>query len=287
MSQQNAYQVSEWNGRSGERWVAHQSRLDAMLAVFGEAAIRTARVRAGEQVLDIGCGAGTSSRELAALVGAGGRVLGLDISAPLVERARLLAPPGARLAFELADAATADLPVAAFDLLFSRFGVMFFDDPAAAFARLRRALRPGGRLVFVCWREAAGNDWVRLPMGAIAGLVPPPAPPGPEAPGPFSFGDGARVTRILKEAGFADIELAAFDSAIPFGEGDSREQAIEDALYMASEVGPLSRVLADQPEDIRTRAAQAVRAAFAARPGTRSVMIDGAAWVVSANNPVA
>jgi SAM-dependent methyltransferase len=266
MSQPNAYQVADWNGSSGERWVANQVRLDAMLAGFGEAAIAAAAPVAGERVLDIGCGAGATSRALAQRVGTQGRVLGLDISESLIARARDVAIAGPHLAFEVADASSAALPEAAYDLLFSRFGVMFFEDPTAAFAHMRRALKPGGRIAFVCWRGAGENDWGRLPLAAIAAIVPLPAPPAPEAPGPFAFGDRDRVMRILSGAGFADI----------------RAEAIEDALEMAFEVGPLSRALADQPDDIRARAATAVRAAYATKPGHKAVMIDGAAWIVTA-----
>ncbi|MGF6549735.1 class I SAM-dependent methyltransferase [Paraburkholderia youngii] len=285
MAQQNAYQVADWNGQSGERWVANQARLDAMVSVFGEAAIEAAAPMKGERVLDVGCGAGASTLALAARVGRGGQVLGVDISAPLIGRARALAPPDTPVLFQVADASSAELPEGAFDILFSRFGVMFFDDPTAAFAHMRRALRPGGRVAFVCWRGAAENDWVRLPMGALKGIVPPSAPPDPEAPGPFSFGDRGRVARILTAAGFTDIAIAPFDASVPFGEGGTRDAAIDDAVKMTLEVGPLSRALADQPDDIRARASAAVRAAFAGLPGERSVMIDGAAWIVMARNP--
>ncbi|RIV77668.1 class I SAM-dependent methyltransferase [Burkholderia pseudomallei] len=285
MTEQNAYQVDDWNGQSGERWVANQVRLDAMVAVFGQAAIEAAAPATGERVLDVGCGAGASSLALAACVGAGGQVLGVDISEPPISRARALAPPDTPVLFQVADASSAELPEGAFDILFSRFGVMFFDDPSAAFAHMRRALRPGGRVAFVCWRSAAENDWVRLPMGALKGILAPSAPPDPEAPGPFSFGDRGRVSRILTAAGFADIAIAPFNASVPFGEGGTRDAAIDDAVKMTLEVGPLSRALADQPDDIRARASAAVRAAFAGLPGERSVMIDGAAWIVMARNP--
>ncbi|MDN7874927.1 class I SAM-dependent methyltransferase [Burkholderia aenigmatica] len=285
MAEQNTYRVGDWNGQSGERWVANQARLDAMVAVFGQAAMEAAAPATGERVLDIGCGAGASSLVLAARVGAGGHVLGVDISEPLIDRARALAPQDTPALFQLADASIAELPEGAFDILFSRFGVMFFDDPAAAFAHMRRALKPGGRVAFVCWRGAAENDWVRLPLGALKGIVPPSALPDPEAPGPFSFGDRARVARILTAAGLTDIAIAPFDASVPFGEGRTRDAAIDDAVKMTLEVGPLSRALADQPDDIRARASAAVRAAFAGLPGERSVMINGAAWIVMARNP--
>ena len=175
------------------------------------------------------------------------------------------------------------MPQGQFDLLFSRFGVMFFDDPVAAFAHMRGALKPGGRVAFICWRGAQENDWVRLPMAAIRDIVEP-APADPNAPGPFAFGDRQRLADILAAAGFTAIDIAPFDTTLSYGRGASREAAIDDALDMAFQVGPLSRALAEQSDDIRARAAEAVRAAFARRPGERSVLIDGAAWVVTARN---
>ncbi|NVM78394.1 SAM-dependent methyltransferase [Duganella sp. SG902] len=285
MTGNNTAQITDWNGQGGERWVANQARLDAMAAAFGQAAIDAAAPVAGERVLDVGCGAGASSLALAARVGAQGQVLGVDISEALIERARALAPQDAPVRFQVADASGAELPEGAFDILFSRFGVMFFDDPAAAFAHMRRALKPGGRVAFVCWRGAAENDWVRLPMGALKGIVPLAAPPDPEAPGPFSFGDPARVARILTAAGFTDIAIAPFDAAVPFGEGATRDAAIDDAVKMTLEVGPLSRALADQPDDIRDLASAEVRTVFARLPGEGAVMMEGAVWIVMARNP--
>ncbi len=204
----------------------------------------------------------------------------------LVELARAAAPTVTPVEFRCADAATALLPAASFDLLFSRFGVMFFDDPVAAFRHMRGALKPGGRLAFVCWRGAQENDWVRLPMAAIRDIVQP-APADPHAPGllPLAIATGWRI--FSRGRAFAAIDIAPFDTTISYGRGETREQAIDDALDMAFQVGPLSRALADRPDDIRNRAAAAVRAAFAARPGETSILIDGAAWVVTARNPAA
>ena len=285
MAEKNADQVAGWNSQSGERWVANQARLDALVAVFGQAAIEAVAPATGERALDVGCGAGASSLALAALIGPEGQVLGVDISEQLISRARTLATQDSPALFQLADASSAELPEGAFDILFSRFGVMFFDDPTAAFAHMRRALKPRGRVAFVCWRGAAENDWVRLPMAALKGIVPLSALPDPEAPGPFSFGDRERVARILTAAGFGDIAITPFDASVAFGEGETRDAALDDAVRMTLEVGPLSQVLADQPDHIRARATAAVRAAFAGLPGERSVMIDGAAWIVMARNP--
>ncbi|MBE1526106.1 SAM-dependent methyltransferase [Sphingopyxis sp. OAS728] len=273
----------DWNGDSGTRWAANLARLDVMLEEFGKAAIAAANARPGEQILDIGCGSGTSTFPLAERLGPDGYVLGVDISEQLVEIARAAAPAGAPVEFRCADAASAPLPAGSFDLLFSRFGVMFFDDPVAAFTHMRRALKPGGRLAFVCWRGAQENDWVRLPMAAIRDIVEP-IPADPTAPGPFAFGDRQRLADILAAAGFTAIDIAPFDTSISYGRGATREKAVDDALDMAFQVGPLARALADQPDDVREKAAIAVRAAFAKRPGETSVLIDGAAWIVTARN---
>lgn len=283
MSDMQTAPTHDWNGDSGSRWAANIARLDVMLEEFGNAAIGAANAQPGEQILDIGCGSGTSTFALAERVGAAGFVLGVDISEQLVDLASAAVPDASPVEFRCADAASAALPAHEFDLLFSRFGVMFFDDPVAAFAHMRSALKPGGRLAFVCWRGAQENDWVRLPMSAIRDIVQP-APTDPNAPGPFAFGDRQKLADILSAAGFTAIDIAPFDTTISYGRGATREDAIDDALDMAFEVGPLSRALADQTDEIRTQAATAVRAAFAKRPGETSVQIDGAAWIVTARN---
>lgn len=274
----------DWDGASGDNWVEHQIRLDLMLQAFGDAAIASAGIQQGDHNLDVGCGAGTTSFALARQVGPEGRILGVDISPQLIAKAGADTAAAGTVRFQLADAATAAFASESFDLLFSRFGVMFFDDPVAAFGHMRRALKPGGRLAFACWRGAHENDWVRLPISAIRDFVPVPTA-DPEAPGPFAFGDPARIDRILTGAGFTEVAITAFDAQIPYGRGETRAEAIEDALRLGFAVGPLSRALAGQPDAIRARAAEAVRAAFATRPGEASIMIDGASWIVTARKP--
>lgn len=284
MTSQPNQAAFDWTGRSGEVWRDNQSRLDRMLAPYGAAAIAAASPVPGERVLDVGCGSGATTLELAARVGASGSVLGLDISEPLLSRARERTPQGAPVSFVLGDASRHDLPTGAFDLLFSRFGVMFFDDPAAAFTHLRTALAPRGRLAFVCWRPFDENDWVRLPMRAVADILPPLPTPAPDAPGPFAFGDADRVRHMLSTAGFIDIAITPFDSPQVYGEAATRDEAIGAALELALQVGPLARALADQPDVLRERAAAAVRAAFETRATDQAVTMDGAAWIVTARN---
>lgn len=272
----------DWNGVSGDGWVENQVRLDRMLAPYGETLRLAAQARPGERVLDVGCGVGATSLDIAAQVAPDGRVTGVDISQALIHRARDLAgeqePP---VKFLLADAATRRFdPI--HDLIVSRFGVMFFDSPVAAFRNLRTALKPDGRLAFVCWRGAGENDWTRLPMTAIRGIVPPPAPVDPEAPGPFSFGDPARIEHILTEAGFCEVRIVACDHPVLFGAGETPDAAVDDAVANAVKVGPLERALKDQSDDVRDRAVAAVREAYRNRLTPDGVVIDGAGWVVTA-----
>ncbi|MBA4759506.1 class I SAM-dependent methyltransferase [Sphingosinicella sp.] len=281
----NASQIDDWNGATGARWVDNQERLDRILAPYGDAALDAAAARAGEAVLDIGCGAGGTTLALAESVQPGGRVVGIDISEPLIVRAReRAAAVGLPIDFRLEDASRAPLPAAAFDLLFSRFGVMFFDAPSAAFRHMRTALKPGGRLAFICWRSAAENDWAKLPIAALRGIVPIPDS-DPNTPGPYAFGNRARLEGILAEAGFTDIAIQPFDAPLIYGVGASRKAALDDALDYMMQIGPVPRLLADKPEDMRAKAIAAVREALASRLGEAGVVIDGAAWVVTGRNP--
>ena len=201
----NAQQIQYWND-TGPRWVAQQNVIDDQIRQLGRLAMDRSTVQPGERVLDVGCGCGDTTVELAGRVAPGGTVTGIDISAPMLERARERArTQGAAARFELADAQTHAFAPAIVDVIFSRFGVMFFTDPTAAFANLRRALTPGGRLAFVCWQALPDNPWMFVPLGAALQYLPTPPLPGPDAPGPFSFADPGRVRTILAGAGFRDV----------------------------------------------------------------------------------
>ncbi len=274
----NDDQIEYWNGEAGDRWVAHADALDAMLEPFLPAILTAAGLQPGERVLDIGCGAGALSLRAAKAVGADGLVQGVDVSRPLVALATQRADAaGAAARFEVADASswTADAP---FDVLISRFGVMFFEDPVAAFGTLRAAMNPGGRLVFACWRPMMENDWARAPlMAALPALQSPPTPPPPEAPGPFAFGDRVRVEDILDAAGWTDLIVEPWDGGVDL----PGRNAAEAARFML-ELGPIGRLLAEEgvePEPVIER----LTALFAekAAPGG-GVRLDGAAWIVRA-----
>ncbi|HEY3888018.1 MAG TPA: methyltransferase domain-containing protein, partial [Caulobacteraceae bacterium] len=245
----NSDQVAYWNAGAGETWTAMQDKLDGQIQPLGEAAIEALGLKAGERVVDIGCGCGQTTVALASQVGAAGAVLGVDISRPMLvaARRRLAAQGLAQAGVIEADAQTHPFAAAAFDAVFSRFGVMFFEDPTAAFGNILKGLKPGGRLGFVCWRTFAENPWMSVPLAAAQPLLPEPASPptDPLAPGPFAFADPDRLQAILSAAGFADISVTAQDK--PIG-APTLDAAIETAL----KVGPLGARLREHPDQAAT-----------------------------------
>jgi SAM-dependent methyltransferase len=274
----NAEQIRYWNEVAGPRWVTQNDRLDRMIGSLGDAAIERARPAPGERVIDVGCGCGTTSFELARRVGDGGSVLGVDISAPMLEVGRRRAV-SANVGFENADAQTHAFPAASVDLVFSRFGVMFFADPTAAFRNLRRALRPGGRLAFLCWQALARNPWMTVPLAALATVVTLPPPPPPDAPGPFSFADPERVRRILADAGFGEIGFEPLQERIWIGgKGSSLDESAEFALQL----GPAGAAFREAPAEQQSRVAKAVRDALGAHATPDGVPMDALAWIVRA-----
>jgi SAM-dependent methyltransferase len=274
----NAEQIRYWNEQAGPVWLANQAALDLRLARFGELVLERARVVAGERVLDVGCGCGATALELGRRVGPAGGVLGVDISQPMLERARerARAAGAANVAFESGDAQSFAFDPECFDLVFSRFGVMFFSDPPSAFANLLRALRPGGRLAFVCWQEPARNPWLSVPMRAVAAHVPLPPPAAPDAPGPFAFADPVRTAGILQRGGFEQVVLAPVETT--FDVGSTLDEAVEFALT----VGPAAALLRDAPPDAVARAREAVRAAVAPHATAQGVSFGASVWVATA-----
>jgi SAM-dependent methyltransferase len=252
-----------------------QDELDHQLRGLGLAAMAALAPVEGERMIDIGCGCGDTTIELARRVGAGGWVVGADISAPMLEVARSRA---AALDLAWAEFIQADAQTQAFepaDGAFSRFGVMFFSDPAAAFANIRRALTPGGRLAFVCWRALAENLWMSTPMVAVAPLLPPapPSPASPTAPGPFAFADRDRLHGLLKAGGFADISIEPLTQKIGWVDLDT-------AVRTAQRIGPVG-VATRENLHLKDRIADAVRGALAPYAGKDGVTLDSATWIVS------
>jgi SAM-dependent methyltransferase len=277
----NAEQIEYWNSAQGTKWVHHQDRLDSLIEPFSEFALDRARVGPGERAIDVGCGCGATCLSLARRVGSTGSVLGIDISAVMLARARerARAANATWVAFAHVDAQTHAFAPRSHDLVFSRFGVMFFADPVRAFANLRAALRPGGRTAFACWRPIAENPWMTVPVAALASLIAPPPPPPPGAPGPFSFGDAQRVRTILGEAGFERIEVEPHDRELVLGSSP------EDAAEFALTTGPASRLLETASDVDRERAARVVCDALAPHARGGRVALASASWCVTARNP--
>jgi SAM-dependent methyltransferase len=274
------HEIAEaWTGDNGVKWLNSSSAVDAMIRPVGEAALAAARPRPNENVIDVGCGDGPTTVRLAELVAPNGRVTGLDVSNLLVDAAKKRAAShaaGSRISFKVGNAAQMALPKGEADLLFSRFGVMFFEHPTAAFQNLRSALKPNGRLAFVCWQPINKVDFLFVPFSAVATYVSPPARPGPEDPGPFSFGDPVRVRRILEGAGFKKIEIEPFGTAVFLG------TSLDEAVKAVTMVGPASQVLADAPADLKEKALQSVRDALAARQTDAGIALQAATWIVTA-----
>jgi ubiquinone/menaquinone biosynthesis C-methylase UbiE len=275
---QNADQIAYWNGPGGQHWADRQQTQDIVLAPVSDILIDCAKPKAGERIVDVGCGAGATTIALAQKVGPTGRVLGVDISAPMLARARQIAQAGMPIEFVLADATVYPFEPASFDLLASRFGVMFFAQPALSFANLRRALRPSGRLAFACWQEPRDNPFFMAPLQAVYKHVPKLPQLGPEDPGPFSFASEARVNRILSEAGFAGVAMEPYDLSLDIAVGRGLDAAVEASL----EIGPAARALQEQPPDVRAAATNSIREALAPFARGQTVPLGASIWIVTA-----
>ncbi len=236
----------------------------------------------GERVLDVGCGCGAATLELTRRVGAAGEVTGVDVSAQMLAHARALAEKaGAAAVFEAVDAQTHAFAAGAFDLVFSRFGLMFFADPAAAFRNLVRALAPGGRLAFICWRTLEENEWFSLPIKVAQDIGIELERAGPDEPGPFSLADAGQTERVLAAAGLVDIAFEGLDAPFVLMPGDALDRVVGFVL----EVGPLSRVLDEGDADILARIVPALRAALAPHFGAQGLAMRAASWIVTARRP--
>ncbi|HYD89435.1 MAG TPA: class I SAM-dependent methyltransferase [Vitreimonas sp.] len=271
-------QKEYWSGKVGGEWATHADRIDIMMQSMTGHALDLAAFEPGEHVLDIGCGAGATSLEIARRVVPGGSVTGVDLSPQLLDVARARAAEAALPAsFIEADAGAAHFDQT-FDAAFSRFGVMFFEQPTKAFAHIRAALRPDGRLVFLCWRPFAENQWSTTAIEAIKPMLKELlAPPNPDAPGPFALADRDKIVRVLGEAGWRDLEITRWDGDIPVGGGGSLRETADFLIR----IGPTARAIADQDLDsaeARIRLMDAL-APFETKSG---VMLGVACWVVRA-----
>ena len=278
-------QAEYWNGEVGTRWARNQAVLDVVFAPLTEALFERAGLNPGASVLDIGCGSGATTLEAARRVGAAGRVTGADISAPLltVARDRVAgeAPGAAPITFVEADVEQGNLGT--FDAALSRFGVMFFPDSPRAFANIRRMLRPGGRLTFLCWRSLPENLWVQVPREAVMPLLPEvPPPPAPDTPGPFRFADADALGALLRSAGFGTVTCEPLDRDVVLGRDDTDAEAAAAAAHVALNLGPTSHLVREAEPDLRARAETVVTEALRRHASGGVVRLRAACWLVQA-----
>jgi SAM-dependent methyltransferase len=277
----NREQSDYWNDHAGEKWVQAETMLDAQLKPLGERAIDAIRLAPGMRVLDIGCGCGDTTLEVAKRIGPDGHAVGIDISRPMLERAaeRARSESLSNARFVLADATTftSDLD-GEFDAALSRFGVMFFADPVAAFTNIRAQLTKRGRLSFVCWQSADKNPWLFVPTLAASEHIEIPRPADPYAPGPLAFADADRTRKILGDAGFSNIAFESIELELGVGGGGSPEETAEFLINL----GPVARVLKANPDVDRRPIVDAIRKSIAPYDKGNGVRMGSAAWLVTA-----
>ena len=273
----NEGQLRAWDGDEGAYWAANTDRYDRSVQVHHHQLLGAAGIGTADRVLDIGCGTGQFSRD-AARIASNGSTLGVDLSSAMLEvaRARAVQEQLTNITFEQRDAQIHPFPLAAFDLVLSRTGAMFFGDPNAAFANLGRALEPGGRMALLAWQPLSQNQWMRELMTALAAGRDLPSPPA-DAPGPFSLSDPARVRTLLSGAGFIDIEFVETPGAMCFG-----TDADEAHGFVLGQLGWLLR---DMDPPGRARGLDALHASVSSHASDQGVLYDSAAWIITATLP--
>lgn len=268
-------QAALWNGLAGRAWVDAQELLDRMFEPLEELLAQAVPAGSGQRVLDVGCGTGATTLAIARRLGTQGRCTGIDISAPMLATARARAErDGSPAVFVRADAQAHAFEPEGFDMVVSRLGVMFFDDPVRAFANLRHAAREGAALRCIAWRGAAENPFMTTAERAAAPLLPKLPARRPDAPGQFAFADRDRVHRILAQCGWTGIDIRPVDFSCTLP-----EQALVPYL---SRLGPLGLVLHEADERTRAQVIQAARAAFEPYVHGAEVRFTAACWMVEA-----
>ena len=274
----NAGMRDYWDGEGGATWVRMADTVETSLRPFGHAAMAALAVEPGHSLLDVGCGCGATTLELARRAGPAGLALGVDIAETMLAEARRRAAGVANVSFRRLDPQSDHLPESAFDRIYSRFGIMFFDDPAAAFANLVRSLKAGGRIAFVCWQAAHLNPWMRASQDVVARHLTLPERPDPDAPGPFAFADSGRIRGLLSAAGLGDIVVDSLARPLIVA------PTVEDAVDQAMNLGAASRLLEESGAgaDVRQALVQDLRDFYSRHRTADGVALDAATWVVSA-----
>jgi SAM-dependent methyltransferase len=280
----NTAQAQQWNsGEDAAHWVSNQARYDRMNEPVTALILEAAALQPGSHVLDVGCGCGGTTLAAARRI-APGQAVGVDLSGPMLARARDRAEAEGlgNAVFEQADAQVHPLGPDRFDAVISRFGIMFFADPVAAFANIRSATRPGGRLAVACWQPLVANQWLLVPRAALLEHVPPPADVGTgDEPGMFAFAEPERVGEILTAAGWQDIEITSEHVSILYAGGGSVEDAA--AFLRTGSTGRM--LLAGADADTVDRAMASARTALARYADAEGVHLGAAVWLVRAVAP--
>ena len=275
----NTEQAEYWESRAPS-WMSLESHHEQVIGPAGRMAMDRLDPRPGQVVVDLGCGTGQTTLELARRVTPGGRAVGVDISAPLLERAREHAGAARvdNVDFEHADVQSSDIGRARFDGAFSRFGVMFFADPVAAFTNVREALKPGAVLSFACWQPVTSNEWMLVPaMAAVSVLGAMPEMPAPDAPGPFSLSDMGRTRKILESAGFHEIDIEGYSDLLTMP-----QDAIPTWVDSALRVGPVQRMLEDKDSEATERVRAAIDDALTSRLDNGMIALSRSIFLVRA-----
>jgi len=270
-----------WDGDMGRSWARLHAATDRQMAEVGAAVLGLLDAKPGERVIDLGCGAGSTTLAIAEAVGPGGRATGVDVSPDLVAAARARTRSSPQVVVVEADAAAHDFEPGAHDALFSRHGCMFFDNPPAAFANIRRGLKPGARVALSAFGPLAENPWAGIPLGAVEAALGP-APPQPQGqPGPFAWADPAAIEAALGGGGFAAIRCEGRTVSFAVGAGDDPDP-VERACRMVLSIGPVARRVREAGGDAEARVRPALAAALAPHVRDGWVRLPARIWLVEA-----
>ena len=279
MSEVNKNQRDFWSGKGGDIWVERQNAMDTMLSPLGEAALNKLNLNEGENVLDIGCGCGHTTLNIAKRISPDGQVTGLDISKPMLKRAKESANEMSisNASFNCVDVQTDDMGEEVYSAAFSRFGVMFFEDPVAAFCNINKSLITGASLSFVCWQSPALNPWQSLFIEAVKKYVDLPSPP-PRSPSPFAFMESEYVSSILEESNFQNIMIEGYEAEVNMFSGRSLSDSVKDYISINPVV---SGMLKDSTEQEKTEIINSAIEAFSPYYSAKGLMFPSATWLVT------
>ncbi|HIA43160.1 MAG TPA: class I SAM-dependent methyltransferase [Gammaproteobacteria bacterium] len=279
MSEVNKNQRDFWSGKGGDIWVERQNAMDTMLSPLGEAALNKLNLNEGENVLDIGCGCGHTTLNIAKRISPDGQVTGLDISEPMLKRAKESANEMSisNASFNCVDVQTDDIGEEVYSAAFSRFGVMFFEDPVAAFCNINKSLITGASCSFVCWQSPALNPWQSLFIEAVKKYVDLPSPP-PRSPSPFAFMESEYVSSILEESNFQNIMIEGHEAEVNMFSGRSLSDSVKDYISINPVV---SEMLKDSHEEQKTEIINSAIEAFSPYYSAKGLMFPSATWLVT------